>query len=134
MARTTSRVTFNNFPKIAAALPKAAAAVVEETVEEIYNDIVADMQAAKSGRSYGVRGLHTASAPGESPAIDSGELVSSLDTDVQGTQGAVYTDDPKSVWLEYGTSRMAARPFMTPAAERARPGFERKLADLESKL
>lgn len=37
-------------------------------------------------------------------------------------------------WLEYGTSRMAARPFMAPAAEFAMPGLERALANIAGGL
>jgi HK97 gp10 family phage protein len=33
-------------------------------------------------------------------------------------------------WLEYGTSRMAARPFFRPAVERMRPKYIGKLEDL----
>lgn len=33
------------------------------------------------------------------------------------------------VFNEFGTSRMAAHPFFTPAVEAARPKFERKIAE-----
>ena len=72
------------------------------------------MQAPKSGRRYGA---HQASAPGESPAVKSGDLTGSLDAvQVSDSEVAVFTDDPKAARLEFGDGRTAARPFMTGAA------------------
>lgn len=70
-----------------------------------------------SGKMYGG---HRASAPGETPAVDTGnlvnsimsELVSSSDTDALANVG---TGVEYAEFLEFGTSRMEARPFMRPA-------------------
>jgi HK97 gp10 family phage protein len=48
--------------------------------------------------------------------------------------GYYYTSVDYSIYLEYGTSRMLARPFMTPAAERVRQRFIRRMRNLEDKL
>jgi len=37
---------------------------------------------------------------------------------------------PYAVFVEFGTSRMAAQPFFTPAVEMERPRFEAALAEL----
>jgi HK97 gp10 family phage protein len=84
----------------------------------------------KSGVVYKRRSVtHRASAPGEPPATDTGKLVSSIRSNVRrdvdgaalGTvlAGAAYAKD-----LEFGTSNMAARPFMFPAAEKSKPEIE----------
>lgn len=79
----------------------------------------------KTGRIYRRRGIeHQASAPGEPPATDTGELIASgragaeLNGDV--VQGVVEYRAPYAVHLEYGTRKMAARPFLNPAIERNR--------------
>jgi hypothetical protein len=58
------------------------------------------------------------SSPGEPPHVDSGVLLASIQVVGPAVQGdvivaAVGSDVPYSVYLEYGTSRMAARPFMS---------------------
>lgn len=35
-----------------------------------------------------------------------------------------------SEFLEYGTTRMVARPFMTPAAEQHKPAFEQAMSQI----
>jgi hypothetical protein len=60
---------------------------------------------------------HQASAPGEAPATDTGKLVSSIVSDAKGLTGFVQARSAYAVHLEYGTRRMAARPFMVPAFE-----------------
>ncbi len=63
---------------------------------------------------------HTASAPGDPPNTDKGRLVGALHIGQVKTVGGkvvikVLSADNKSAWLEYGTKKMAARPFMRPA-------------------
>lgn len=133
MAKTVARLTHNRFPEIARRLPQATRQVVQETILDIEAHIKADMAAAKSGVWYGG---HQASAPGESPAIDMSNLVNSIRTEMQGTEGGVYTNAEHAEPLEYGApmNNLEPRPFMTPAAEAARPEFMRKMRDLESML
>jgi HK97 gp10 family phage protein len=74
----------------------------------------------KSGRMYG---KHQASAPGEAPAIDTGALLNSINTELTAAtptkaEGQVATNQVYAPPLEFGTSRMAARPFMRPAADK----------------
>ena len=69
---------------------------------------------------HGVRyGNHTASAPGESPATDTGRLASSitngLGEDFAGLFAVVGTNVVYAPFLELGTTRMAPRPFLRPS-------------------
>ncbi len=80
--------------------------------------IKADMAAEKSGRFYG---SHRASAPGETPAVDTSNLINSIMTeDAGGNQVFVGTNAEYAEPLEFGTARMAARPFLRPGAEKNR--------------
>lgn len=134
MAKTTKvTITFNRFNEIAAQLPDEAMEIVADTIAEIDADVQTGMAAGGTGRIYG---NHQASAPGEMPARDMGFLAASLQTefDEKKSTGYYYSSEETAPHLEYGTVHMAARPFMTPAAERARPGFIREMKDLESRL
>ena len=73
-----------------------------------------------SGRLY-IRGnvAHRASQPGEPPAVDTGFLRNSIVVDEPVTPelatisaGAEYAE-----YLEFGTTKMAARPYMRPAID-----------------
>ena len=73
----------------------------------------------KSGRTYekyNPRRTHKASAPGEAPASDTGNLVRNI-TVKQKSQDIVTVESGAhySKFLEYGTSKMQARPFLFPA-------------------
>jgi HK97 gp10 family phage protein len=72
-----------------------------------------------SGRMYG---RHRASAPGETPAVETGNLVNSINTQLASSSDTnataeVGTGVEYAEFLEFGTSRMEARPFMRPAID-----------------
>ena len=77
------------------------------------------MMGPKSGRMYKVSRTgkqHQASAPGQAPAIDTGNLVNSIRHQRVGQENArTYTNTEYAAHLEFGTAKMAPRPFMTPA-------------------
>lgn len=78
----------------------------------------------KSGRIY-KRGnvTHRASAAGEAPANDTGRLAGSIQA-IQKDNEALVIAGRGAVkyarFLEFGTERMAERPFMVPALEKNR--------------
>lgn len=132
-----SSVTFNHLPQIAARLGPAVRAVIQETILEIETDIKVDMAAPKHGSVYpsGQSGEHQASAPGESPAVDYGVLINSIQTQMlRDDLGLVAEGTEYAAPLEYGTVRMAPRPHMAPAADRARPKFVQRMRGLEDRL
>jgi HK97 gp10 family phage protein len=64
---------------------------------------------------------HVPSAPGEPPNADTHRLDRSIETNQVGPLHVeVSANAPYAVPLEFGTSKMAARPFMAPAAARKR--------------
>lgn len=124
---------------------KALGVDAQEVVEEVMFDLATDtqnfaiqgiQQGPKSGRTYS-RGTvtHVASAPGQYPATDTGRLVSSVRYIMESaTSYRVGTSVEYGPMLEFGTSRMAARPWLLPSFERARIGVEKELrAKLEAR-
>lgn len=160
--KATVTVTANNLERIARRLPQALTEIVKETMDAVESDIAVAMGEPKSGQMYrrGER-WHQASAPGEAPAIDMGALAASIqqrldDRGAEGAAGLIYTNAEIGPYLEYGTGStgaayplperpadvsyttslvgMAPRPYMTPAAERARPEYYEKLRQIEKRL
>ena len=79
---------------------------------------------AKSGKTYkryNPTRTHKASAPGEAPASDTGFLVSNIRVKEQKDVVQVRSEASYSKFLEYGTSKMLARPFLFPAMEKSKP-------------
>lgn len=127
--------------------------------EQAMADAVADV--ALKIRDYAIRGIqrgarsgilytrgndtHRASAPGEFPKTDGGGLASSITAEAQGVEATVGsrfllvkeasdddTDGSYPYYLEFGTSKMAPRPWLRPSIENnkeyARTAFTRAVA------
>lgn len=123
VSRSELRLDTARLDKMIAEMEHKASRLVRKTAFDIEADIKTSMQGPKSGRMYG---KHQASAPGEAPAIDLGALVNSIGVSMQGRLSATVSESSDhAAPLEFGTTRMAPRPHMSPAFERARPGFER---------
>ena len=79
---------------------------------------------SKSGvmyQMYNPRREHRASAPGQAPASDTGNLVSKIIVKQKSKDiTSVESNADYSAYLEYGTSKMEARPFMLPAFEKSK--------------
>jgi HK97 gp10 family phage protein len=72
---------------------------------------------------------HVTSAPGEPPNADTGVLDRNIETVQVGPfKVEVSSNAPYSVALEFGTSKMAARPFMGPAAQATRKQVQQTIA------
>jgi HK97 gp10 family phage protein len=92
--------------------------------EVLQGAIKISFQGSKGGRTYKRGGKsHTASAPGEPPAIDYGFLLGSIKGKLTNTTETsatveVSADKEYAGRLEFGTGKMAARPFMRPAMDK----------------
>jgi HK97 gp10 family phage protein len=99
-------------------IARAAMMVQGRIVDSIQRD-------PKTGAVYG---NHQASAPGQPPATDTGQLVRSITMSVEGTEGEVVgvirASAPYAAMLEYGTSNIAPRPYMQPGLESQRRKIE----------
>lgn len=73
---------------------------------------------------------HTPSKPGEPPKNDSGVLAGNIEAVSISNEVAEVSSnaDPYAAMLEFGTSRMAARPYLRPAIDKQREHVRRLIA------
>lgn len=78
---------------------------------------------------------HVASAPGDYPNRDTGNLQAHLKAQRTGPlEAEVRSEADYAAFLEFGTSRMAARPHIRPARDAKADQIRRKFADSIDKL
>lgn len=114
------------------------------TVAEVSNDLAMETQATIIDRMiespptgetyerYKPRRIHTASSPGQYPRVDTQKLIRSFRI-----KKATASTPHASLWsvsryaadLEFGTSRMAARPFFFRTLWAVKRSYGRKLRD-----
>lgn len=86
----------------------------------VQREAIRSVHQAGTGRQYG---RHTASAPGQPPATDTGRLAASireeLRSDSKGLVEVIGSDVIYAKPLERGTRKMAPRPFLRPALRKA---------------
>lgn len=102
--------------RLAAGLERELTPVVFAAAQLIEVEAVNSITAGSvSGRG------HVASRPGEAPNNDDGDLIRGIETvQPEPLRATVTSNAPHALPLEVGTSRMAARPYMAPAANRKR--------------
>ncbi|MCA1615049.1 MAG: hypothetical protein LC795_15635 [Acidobacteria bacterium] len=98
---------------------RAALQLVRRTALSIEADIKRDMASEKHGRVYGD---HVASAPGEAPAIDTGVLVNSVQTSLDGAYAAEVGSPQETAPILETT---LDRPAFARAGKRAKNTFRR---------
>lgn len=91
--------------------------LVQRTITQIEAEAKALIQAPGHGVVYGG---HQASAPGEPPATDLGNLVNSAGSEMTGPLTGVYYETLYGLMLEVGTVTIAKRPHVAPAVETVR--------------
>ena len=125
-----------NLTGISADIRKKMQQVITYGINATRNTAVDNiLRGAKSGETYikyNPRRTHKASASGQFPASDTGFLANNIITNMQGNglEGEVISQAEYSQYLEYGTSKMGARPFMQPSLEQNRPKIRARLRKL----
>lgn len=106
--------------------------LIDATAQRIRTDSIRSIQRSPAvGRRYpSGKQTHVASAAGNPPRTDTGELVRMINSKVGQLEAEVVSSAPYSSYLEFGTTNMRARPFLFPAFEREMAGFKRRLAEL----
>ena len=118
-------------PELFQKLQAAISRFVRKAAGYIEGEIKSSMAEPKSGRSYprGKDETHVASAPGESPAVDSSNLIGSIapifENSLEALVGAAVE---YAQFLEFGTSQMAQRPVWEKTVEESLPTLEAFLA------
>lgn len=118
-----------------AALRKRAEALdagIYAAAQEIRGDAVELIQRGpKSGRVYAKGNptrTHRASAPGQPPASDTGTLANSIGVERGQMKSEIHAVTPYALALEWGSRRIAPRPFMTRALTDGRGKIRRIVA------
>jgi phage gpG-like protein len=114
-------------------IERAMLAVVTKSTFSMHNRLVRMVSTGgRSGGIYreGTATEHQASAPGEPPKSDTGNLVKNINinTEQKGGMilGVVSINTPYAAALEFGNKKgtLLARPYMKPARDAERPLFE----------
>lgn len=113
------------------------AEAIDATALNVHGDAVKSIQrGTKSGRTYRKyepNREHQASAPGEAPSTDTGNLVNSIQVIDRIDVAYVGSDEDYAEFLEFGTRDMQERPWLRPAVEKNRLAFRKRLINAMKK-
>ena len=129
-----SQANPNGYKNYSKQMEKKVKEVIGVAGNLVRNTAITSIQSgAKSGVMYG---KHQASAPGQAPATDTGFLQSNivLNINASGLVANVESRASYSKFLEFGTVKMKARPFMFPALEENKPKIRRLFAKVKGKI
>ena len=127
-AKTAGRQVQMRVSAVASGINQQAASRGARGVNAMRNAELEVLRGQRSGRvyrKYPFKSRYTASAPGESPARRSGNLRLHWNGRVWSSGTCIYlvleSGEKYAGYLEKGTRKMAARPFMDKIAEKAQP-------------
>jgi len=106
--------------------------ITEEAADKMVENMKTSiLSGSKSGRQYYKNGSrHTASSPGQAPANQTGALVKSIKVKKSNNKAIISISKNYAVFLEFGTSKMRARPFIFPAFLKTKKWFLERLKAL----
>lgn len=113
--------------------------ILDEGAVNIRNSIIQGMRSSPSTgmlyyRRRGKKGkpiYHRASSPGNYPRVDGGGLVSSISIDRNTNTievGSRITKPAYPEWLEKGTDKMEARPWLQPSADPEKARIKKRMS------
>lgn len=121
---------FKNIEALKSKAEAETARAVRATAQAIRNDAIISVKSHLSAGEVYTRGTvkHVASKPGSPPNQDRGTLTRNIRVAMNDDLTAdVSSNAPYSAALEFGTSNIDARPFMTPAVEGQRAKHKERL-------
>lgn len=131
MVNISFKVQHNNLGALQGQIRGQSLKAVEQTMDDIHTDVMRRQHVPGRGIIYVHGGItHQASAPGQAPAAETGELIASYEVGVamtpSGPVGIIHTDTEYAAALEYGAPGrgLAPRPSLTPAGEVAKKTLE----------
>lgn len=127
--------------EVGAAFDKAANSSTIDGTFLVHSNAIKSIQMNTDGEKvtrYNPKREVSVSKPGDPPNTDTGRLVQSIQfefVEKTGKQtGIVGTNLRYGAWLEFGTEKMAARPWLAPALSKAAKEigaiFEKRLAEV----
>ena len=133
MSRISARFKQPNFSSLLKKYESKAKVIVGRAGNMVRNTAVTNIQIGDS-RSGAIRKDGTrSSGAGEYPKTDTGYLANHIAVEIKenGFKAEVISTADYSAALEFGTSKMAARPFMQPSLEENRPKIRRLVRDIK---
>lgn len=121
---------FKNIESLKSKAEAETARAVRATAQAIRNDAIISVKSHLSAGKVYTRGTvkHVASKPGSPPNQDRGTLTRNIRVTMNDDLTAdISSNAPYSAALEFGTSNIDARPFMTPAVEGQRAKHKERL-------
>lgn len=116
--------TLRALDKLGQSGKREAKKAVRMSLEKIRSDAIKSIQRGpktgivyERGKGQNLSAKHQSSSPGEAPATDTGRLASSIKIEQKEISGSVGSQLNYSFWLEFGTLKMQARPFLRPALD-----------------
>ena len=121
---------------LGASMDEALLGGVILTANDIRTDAIKSINGVSPGRQVdrsrqgGGTYTHTAAAEGNAPNTDTGKLVSSVSVEVNrsGLYALVGSNLDYAGFLEMGTSKMGARPWLEPALRKNRGNLNKNLS------
>lgn len=101
---------------------------IKVTAFAIERDAIKSMSVRGKGKIY-QRGniTHQASAEGDAPSTDTGRLAASVKAIIKTKEAYVGTDVDYGFFLEFGTRKVAERPWLRRAKEKNMPMFRNRV-------
>ena len=121
----------SNLPVVLIAVKAASEKALIAAADVGRNQTVQNLTGARSGQTYRVPGTsvtYTASAPGEYPAVATGNLRSHIERKVVGKDVQVGTAVEYGLFLEKGLPGKGGRPWLKRSLDEAKPAMLAKLA------
>jgi len=124
-------VFVSNLPLVCAAIAGASLKALRAAADQGRNKTVQNLSGSRSGKTYKVPGTqktYTASAPGEYPAVATGNLREQVRIIQRGDEFLVGTDVEYGLYLEKKPPESGGREWLRPSLEQARPAMLAELA------
>jgi len=127
-----SKMFVSNLPAVTIAVNAASMKALIAAADVGRNQTVTNISGSRSGRTYRVPGTgvtYTASAPGEFPAVATGNLKGSIQRKVVKDEVQVGTAVEYGLMLEKKPRNKGGRPWLKRSLDQAKPAMLAKLAE-----
>lgn len=110
--------------------------MIAASITLVFNNLPRASSAVRSGleQAIGAAGVATEGFAKGYAAVDTGAMRGSIATQHSGLTATVSAGTEYANYVEYGTVRAGAQPFMRPGLEAARPGLEAAIRSLLGRL